>query len=66
MPARTTGNNHNAIGIADLIRKFFNAAQCNLMGLQIQTSTHGVKDRLRLLEDLFQHKVIKATFFNSR
>ncbi len=65
MPAGTAGNNYNAIGVADLIGKFFNAAECNLMGLQIKTSTHGVKDRLRLLKDLFQHKVIKAPFFNS-
>lgn len=55
-------NENDASGTAHNREIATQASQSDLVVLKIDTTTHSIDDRLRLLVNLFLHEMIKGTF----
>ena len=56
MVAGATGNEEKAAAPADFMHVVLDTSQDDLVGLKVDTTSHGVDHRLRLLKDLLLHE----------
>ena len=54
--AGATGNEEKAAAPADFMHIVLDTSQDDLVGLKVDTTSHGVDHRLRLLKDLLLHE----------
>ena len=66
MPAGTTRDHDDSVSTHQLLSILLDATHSDRTGFRIQSSPHAIIYRLGLLEDLLEHKMIVATFFDRR
>jgi len=59
--AGTAGNEHDAAAATDSREIRLETTQSDLVSIKVDTTTHGVDDRVGLLVDLLLHEVIEGT-----
>ena len=64
VPRGSAGHDDDALGLQHLPAVVNECRKCHVVGLQVHTTTHAVRQALGLLEDFLQHEVRIAALLN--
>src|SRR6202012_3360975 len=64
MPAGAAGHDDDAMGLGEFVDVLLDAGHRDGAFYRVEAAAEAVEDRIGLLEDLFEHKMVESPFFD--